>query len=157
MGSHSLLQGLFPIPGIDQVSCTARQILYHLSHYPPANEGDIRNAGLIPGSGMSPGGGHGNPFQYSCPENPIDRGAWRARVHSVAKSQTCDPMDHSPPGFSVHDIFQARVLEWVAISFPGDLFQARVLEWVAISFSRGSSPPRDQTWVSCIAGRRFTL
>ena len=41
----------------------------------------------IPGSGRSPGGGHGNPFQYSCLENPKDRGAWRATVHGVTKSQ----------------------------------------------------------------------
>ena len=45
-------------------------------------------AGLIPGSGRSPGGGYGNPFQYSCQENPMDRGAWQAMVHGVAKSQT---------------------------------------------------------------------
>ena len=51
----------------------------------------------------------------------------------------CDPMDCSPPGSSVHEIFQARILEWVAISF-----------------SRGSSQPRDWTWVSCTAGRFFT-
>ena len=50
----------------------------------------------------------------------------------------CDPMDCSPPGFSVHEILQARILEWIAISF-----------------SRGSSQLRDQTWVSCIAGRCF--
>ena len=49
------------------------------------NAGD---AGLIPGSGRSPGGGHGNPLQYSCLENPMDRGAWWAEVHRVAKSQT---------------------------------------------------------------------
>ena len=55
---------------------------------PPANVGDLRNTGLIPGSGRSPGGGHGNPLQCSCLENPIDRGAWRAAVHEVAKSQT---------------------------------------------------------------------
>ena len=42
--------------------------------------------GLIPGSGRSPGGGHGNPLQYSCLENPIDRGAWWAIVHKVTKS-----------------------------------------------------------------------
>ena len=52
---------------------------------PPANAGDRRDAGLIPGSGRSPGGGHGNPPQYSCLENPTDRGAWQAIVHSVAK------------------------------------------------------------------------
>ena len=51
----------------------------------PANAGDM---GLIPGSGRSPGGGHGNPLQYSGLENPMDRRAWRATVHRVAKSQT---------------------------------------------------------------------
>ena len=44
-----------------------------------------RDAGLIPGSGRSPGGGHGNPLQYSCLENPMDKGAWRAAVHGVTK------------------------------------------------------------------------
>ena len=51
-----------------------------------------RNAGdpgLIPGSRRSPGGGSGNPLQYSCLEKPMDRGAWRATVYGVAKSQTC--------------------------------------------------------------------
>ena len=52
----------------------------------------------------------------------------------------CDPMDSSLPGSAVHGIFQARILEWAAISF-----------------SRGSSQPRDQTCVSCIADRRFTI
>ena len=100
----------------------------------------------------------------------LDREAWHAAVHGVTKSQTwlsnwtatglyihicwwwwwcevaqscptlCDPMDCSPPGSSVHGILQARILEWVAISF-----------------SRGSSQPRDQTQVSCIAGRRFNF
>ena len=54
----------------------------------PANPGDIRDAGSIPGSGRSPGVGHGNPFQYSCLENPIHRRAWQATVHKVTKSQT---------------------------------------------------------------------
>ena len=49
------------------------------------NAGD---PGLIPGSGRSPGEGNGNPFQYSCLENPMDRGAWQATVHRVAKSWT---------------------------------------------------------------------
>jgi len=43
-----------------------------------ANAGDLRNVGLIPRSGRSPGGGHGNPFQYSCLKNPMDRGAWQS-------------------------------------------------------------------------------
>ena len=54
----------------------------------PANAGDIRDMGSIPGSGRSPGGGHGNPLQYSCRQNHMDRGAWWATVHSVTKSQT---------------------------------------------------------------------
>ena len=67
---------------------------------------------------------------------------WTKSESEVAQScpTLCDPMDCSLPGFSVHGIFQARVLEWVAISF-----------------SRGSSWPRDRPQVSCIAGRRFTL
>ena len=56
---------------------------------PPANAGDIRDAGLIPGSERSPGGGHGNPLQYSCLENSMDRGAWWATVHCVIKNWTC--------------------------------------------------------------------
>ena len=54
----------------------------------PANAGDIRDAGSVPGLGRSPGGGHGNPFQDSCLENPMDRGAWQAMVHRVVRSQT---------------------------------------------------------------------
>ena len=54
----------------------------------PANAGNIGDAGLIPGLGRSPGWGHGYPFQYSCLENPMDRGAWQSMVHRVAKSQT---------------------------------------------------------------------
>ena len=54
----------------------------------PANAGNIRDVGLITGSERSPGGGHGNPFQYSCLENPMDRGAWQATVHGVAKGWT---------------------------------------------------------------------
>ena len=60
----------------------------------PAKTG---NAGLIPGSGRSPGVENGNPLQYSCLENSMDRGAWRARVHGIS---------------------QARMPEWVAISSP---------------------------------------
>ena len=80
---------------------------------------------------------------FSYPKDYISRST---DIYTLARSvaQSCptlwDPMDCSPPGFSVHGIFQARVLEWVAISF-----------------STGSSQPRDRTWVSCIAGRHFTL
>ena len=70
---------------------------------------------------------------------------WSVRVSEMSEvtqlcPTLCDPMDCNLPGSSIHEIFRARVLEWVAISF-----------------SRGSSWPRDQTWVSHIAGRRFTI
>ena len=51
----------------------------------PANARDVRDTGSIPGSGRSPGGGHGDPLQYFCLENPMDRGAWCAIVHGVTK------------------------------------------------------------------------
>ena len=54
----------------------------------PANAGDTRDMGSVPGLGGSPGGGHGNALQYSCLKNPIDRGAWQVTAHSVAKSET---------------------------------------------------------------------
>ena len=121
---------------------------------PPANAGDARDMGSVPKLGRSPGGGHGHPLQYSCLENPVDRGACQATVHGLSENQTrlspaqlllsqscptlCNPMDCSPPGSSVHGILQARILEWVAM--PS---------------SRGSSQSRDRTWVSyvsCIGG-----
>ena len=101
---------------------------------PSTNAG---NAGRILGSQSSPGGGNGNPLQYSCLENSMDRGAWGAIVHGVAKSQrplsdwaaaaaakslqSCptlwDPIDGSLPGSPIPGILQARILEWVAMSF----------------------------------------
>ena len=51
------------------------------------NTGNTRDTGSIPGLGRSPGGGHGNPVQYSCLENSMDRGAWQGTVHEVAISQ----------------------------------------------------------------------
>ena len=54
----------------------------------PADAGDERDVGSIPGSGKAPGGGNSNPLQYSCLGNPMDRGAWWATVHGVAESWT---------------------------------------------------------------------
>ena len=62
----------------------------------PASAGDIGDRGSIPRSGRSPGGEHGNPHQYSCLENPMDRGDWQAMVHRVKKRQT------QLRGFSTH-------------------------------------------------------
>ena len=53
----------------------------------PANAGDVRDAGSIPGLGRSPGGEHGNPLWYSCLENPMERGVWWATAYGFAKSQ----------------------------------------------------------------------
>ena len=65
----------------------------------PANAGDFRHVSSIPGWGRSPGKGNGNPAQYSRLENPMDRGAWRATVHGVAKNRTrlsmCTLLSHS--------------------------------------------------------------
>ena len=69
------------------VLCWASQVVLVVKN-PPANAGDVRDMGSIPGSGRSPGGGHGNPLQYSCLENPMARGAWWAAVYGVAQSRT---------------------------------------------------------------------
>ena len=74
------LKLIYSIPTSSQVTLVIKNL--------PANVGDIRDVGLIPGSGKSPGEGNGNPLQYSCLENPMDRGAWRATVHSIIRSQT---------------------------------------------------------------------
>ena len=60
---------------------------------PPANAGDLRDAGSVPGLGGSPGGGRGNSLQYSCLENPTDRGAWQATVHGVTKESDTTKFD----------------------------------------------------------------
>ena len=62
---------------------------------PHANAGDTRDRGLIPGLGRSPKIGNGNPLQYSCLGNPMERGAWQATVHRVAKSWTCQATEHT--------------------------------------------------------------
>ena len=67
--------------------CWASQVVLVVKNL-PANAGDKRDPGSIPGRGKSPGGGHGNPLQYACLEHPMDRGTWRATAHGVAKSRT---------------------------------------------------------------------
>ena len=107
---------------------------------PSPSAGDIKDVDSIPRSGSFSGGGHGNPLQCSCLENPMDREAWWATVYRVAQSHTqakllsmhactasakslqscptlCDPIDSSPSGSTVPGILQARMLDWVAISF----------------------------------------
>ena len=80
IGSGRSLAGGQNVPLASQVALVVKNL--------PANAGDIRDMGSIPGLGRSARGGHGNPLQYSCLENPMDRGVWRAIVHRVTKSQT---------------------------------------------------------------------
>ena len=65
--------GMVIIPCVSQVALLVKNI--------PANARDIRDTGSIPGSGRWPGGGNGNPLQYSCLENPMTRGAWKTTAH----------------------------------------------------------------------------
>ena len=73
------------LPALGWVMEIASQVALVVKNL-PANAGDVRDVGSIPGLGRFPGGGHGNPPQYSCLENPIDREAWWATVHRVAKN-----------------------------------------------------------------------
>ena len=135
------------------------------------------NPGSIPGLGRSPGGAHGNPFQYSCLENPMDRRAWRATVHRVTKSWTwlkwlsmawlttiaiklwTDYQEKMCGALLLHHV-QRFVTPWTAAHqapLSMGILQARTLEWVAMPSSRGSSRPRDRTRVYCIAGGFFTV
>ena len=69
--------------GVSQVALVVKK-----KKNPAINAGDIKDVGSIPGSGRSPGGGHGNLLQYSCLENPMDRGAWGVTVHRASQSWT---------------------------------------------------------------------
>ena len=70
----------------DKIAAVTRLPLWLRGEESVCSAGEAGDAGSIPGSGRSPGGGHGNPVQYSCLENPMERGAWLAIVHGVAKS-----------------------------------------------------------------------
>ena len=70
---------------------------------PPANAGDIRDTGSIPGSGRSPGGGKGNPLQYSCLGNSKDGGTWQATVHGVAELNTTQQLNNNKSSQVRHD------------------------------------------------------
>ena len=133
MGCHSLLQGIFLTQGLNTGLSYCRQILYHLSH-----QGSPKNVIGDPTDNVNI-----NltiiffPLAMSPSVSPISLHA--CMLSHFTRVQLCNPMDCSPPGSFVHGISQARILEWVAISF-----------------SRGSSRPRDQTQVSCLTGEFFT-
>ena len=79
---------------------------------PPAHSGDAGDLCLIPGLGRFPGGGNGNPHQYSCLGNPMDRGAWRPTIHRVTKNQT-RLTKHATPCYLDYSSFveQSEVME----------------------------------------------
>ena len=84
------------------LTCRASQVALGVKNL-PANAGDKRDMGSTPGSERSPGVGNGNPLQYSCMENSMDRGAWSATLHGLAKSwtQLSDKHFHSFTSLSV--------------------------------------------------------
>ena len=99
---------------------------------PPANAGDIGDTGLTPGSGRSPGEGHGNPLQYSCLENLIDRGAWWAMVYRVAKSRTRLKglsTAHSKQQITVH-LLKRLMIPYVLIKYS---MSARMVWVIAVT------------------------
>ena len=87
MMSHFALK-LAIFPEISHVSSMGASQVVLVVRSSPGHAGDLRDAGLIHGSGRSPGGGQGNPLQFSCLENPMDRGAWGATVHGVTELDT---------------------------------------------------------------------
>ena len=100
----------------------------------PANAGDVRDEGSIPGSRRSTGGGHGNPLQYSCLEDPMDRGAWWVAVHGITKSRTRLKRlsTHTPP-----NNLKARLIQTFSKAIHGlpcyrDPSQTYVVLWQEI-------------------------
>ena len=145
----------------------------------PANAGDLKGTGSVPESARSPGG-NGNPLQYSCQENSMDRGTWQAspwgrkelvmtsdlaRTHSEVKVKVaqscptlCNPMDCTAAAAkslqSCPTLCDPIDGSPPVSPVPG-ILQARTLEWVAISFSRGSSQSRDQTQAGLLHCRQI--
>ena len=126
------------------------------------NVGDL---GLIPGYGRSPGGGHGNPLPYSCLENLHGQRSLEGYSPCGSKELYSTEWLNAAQYSMFHCMCSALSHVWlfatpwtVALQAPlsMQILQARILEWVAISFSRGSSRPKNWTPVSCIAGRFFT-
>ena len=119
----------------------------------PANAGDVRGTGYIPGSGRSPGGGHGNPLQYSCLKNPMNWGAWQAAVHRVAQSRTRLKWFHMHALYR-EDIYLQGIKWWILrmcnivtfwdshvastgkVHFPGVTFASLVREGASLAVDR---------------------
>ena len=76
----------------------------------PVNAGDVRDAGLIPESGRSPGEGNDNPLQNSCLENPMDSGGWQATVHGLKESDSAERLTHTQPCSRLRSVYQEYLL-----------------------------------------------
>ena len=124
----------------------------------PASAGGARDMGLILGWESSLGGGHGNPLQYSCLENSVDRGVWWATIYRIVNSWTW----LKQLSISIHES-ESESLSVVSNSLQpyryspwNSLGQNRILSGVDFPFFRVSSQPRDWTQVSHIASGFFT-
>ena len=96
----------------------------------PANAREVRGLGLIDGSGGSPEEGNGNPLQYACLENPMDRQDWRVTVHSIAKSQTEVTYHHTVTyNHTSHFLYVSRYYEW-GLSLSQDALGERNCQYV---------------------------
>ena len=105
----------------------------------PTNARDLRDLGSIPGSGRSPGGGHGNPLQYSCLDNPMDRVAWRATVHRVTKNLTWLKWLSTHSINRLCDGGSSSVQAWIILPFPSFLitcFRPLVSIWYSLEHPR---------------------
>ena len=114
--------------------------------------------GFDPWLGKIPGERNGNPLQYSCWDNPMDREAWQATVHGATESDTAEQRCPRVTWLKMKvKVTQSGLTLCDSIHYTvHGILQARILEWVAVSFSRGSSQPRNRTGVSRLAGGFLT-
>ena len=149
----SLLQGVILTQGLNPCLLPCRRILYRLSHSLDMCKmmlslhcNQLSFSFVIPlFTGWTGWGGDDCSFLLQRPKSSkngccLEKKGKKRKWSCSVVADSCNPKDHSPPGSFIHGIFQARALEWVAISF-----------------SRGTSRPRDRTWVSLIAGMCFTV
>ena len=127
MNQRTQLTGWKPIYRIGEntcKSCNWKRLISGIWGFPggvsgkesPCQRGSCKRQGPIPGSGRSSGGGHGNPLQYSCLENPMDRGAWWAILHGVSKS--CTQLNRLSTHTQQEYTGNSLVAQWLRIYFP---------------------------------------
>ena len=133
----------------------------------PANAGDKRGLGSIPGLEKSPGGGHGNPLQSSCLRNPMDRGAWQATAHGVSKSRTrlkwlstrarglWMAQDHSYQGLSCSDLNFSSVQSLTRVRLLATPWTAA--RQASLSITNSQSPPKPMSIESVMPSNHLIL